>query len=173
MQGVWCLISSAPDSCLRDNPISDSEVHCCYSITLQTRNERSHHVISLRKATLCCCKMCNGQYWLVHLDEELQGVYINCQKLKSLWRGKYQLNIVYFGNFVPHMYSHSRITCKILPTMKKSLNITSWINGWFSAWTQNGDFSEWKKTLSDTNICQHMFRVVHTKIYHNYIIVVS
>ena len=75
----------------------------------------------------------------------LQGVYINCQKLKSLLRGKYQLNIVHFGNFVLHMSSHLSTTCKIPPTMKKSLNITSWINGWFSAWTQNGDFSEWKK----------------------------
>ena len=101
----------------------------------------------------------------------LQGVYINCQKLMSLLWGKYQLDIVYFGNFVLHMSSHLSTTCKIPPTMKKSLNITSWINGWFSAWTQNGDFSEWKKNIIwQKYLSAHVLRVVHTKIYHNYII---
>ena len=100
----------------------------------------------------------------------IQGVYINCQKLISLLGGKYQLNIVYFGIFVLHMSSHLSTTCKIPPTMKKSLNITSWINGWFSAWTQNGDFSEWKKNIIwHKYLSAHVFRVVHTKIYHNYI----
>ena len=37
----------------------------------------------------------------------------------SLLRGKYQLNIVYFGIFVLHMSSHLSTTCKIPPTMKK------------------------------------------------------
>ena len=45
-------------------------------------------------------------------EETLQGVQINCQKLKSLLRGKYQFNIVYFGNFVLHMSSHLSTTCK-------------------------------------------------------------
>ena len=51
----------------------------------------------------------------------IQGVYINCQKLKSLLRGKYQLNIVYFGKFVLHISSHLSTTCKIPPTMKKKV----------------------------------------------------
>ena len=37
----------------------------------------------------------------------------------SLLRGKYQLNIVYFGIFVLHMSSNLITTYKIPPTMKK------------------------------------------------------
>ena len=44
---------------------------------------------------------------------------INCHKLIPLLGGKYQLNIVYFGNFVLHMPTHLSITCKITPTMNK------------------------------------------------------
>ena len=83
-----------------------------------------------------------GYYDIFNLNiSYIQGVYINCQKLMSLLWGKYQLDIVYFGNFVLHMSSHLSTTCEIPPTMKKSLNITSWRNGWFLAWAQNGAFS--------------------------------
>ena len=42
---------------------------------------------------------------------DIQGVSINCHKLISLLGGKYQLNIVYFGNFVLLMSTHWSITC--------------------------------------------------------------